>query len=317
MKFRLLDCTQRGVMTLVLAALCFTLSFGVLAEEPVPTNVSTEEAADFLGPWKLALSLMGRELELYLKFVDVEGQLGATLDSEFSPEPMAISEIEHTENGLDLNSEMAFGGGNFRLNINITAAREGEDIVGIVKDKGGFFSAEYTGVRVSQEELDAVQGRRPDPTEARLNVDGKRVRIAFAELEMDSSDWELFQQMKPGDVHRYTLSRATKMYTDLDLKFGDAIVKQGNMDPEYPGVYSLWLKRTEDGWSLLFNELPDTWGTRHDPKLDVAEVPLKVSKVEGEPVEEFKIELERVNGKGKMLLYWGDMQWSTDFEYVQ
>ena len=167
---------------------------------------------------------------------------------------------------------------------------------------------------MTEEELDSVQGKRPDPTETRLNIDGKKIRIGFANLEMGSSDWDLFQNVADGEIYTFTLSRATKIYTDFDMSFGDTVIKAGNMAADYPGVYSVWLKKVGDGWSLVFNEQPDIWGTRHKPEHDVAEVPLALGEIDGEPQEKFVIELEQEgDDAGTLTLRWGTHEWTAKF----
>ena len=286
------------------------------AEDPIPTELNTADVPGYIGTWRITMDLMGNEMSMFLNVVDVDGHVGATLDSERQPEPLAISQIELTDEGLDMNSEFTFGG-SFKIDINIKVRLEGEGLIGTIRDQGGIFSSELVGVKATVEELDAVQGGRPAPTEARMNIGGKRVRIAFADLEVGTSDWDLFQTVAEGQVFKFTLSRATKMYTDFDLGFGDVVIEKENMAKDYPGVYSMWLKKTGSGWALVFNDQPDIWGTRYEPEHDVAEVPLNMSKIDGEPQEKFLVKLERNGETGTLQLLWGDTQWSADFAITQ
>ncbi len=287
------------------------------AEKAAATQLATSEAQDFLGTWRLSIEVMQRKIDLFLTIVDVGGKVGATLDSERQPEPLAISEIAKTpEGGLDMNSELSFGP-SFKLSINIALKLEAGQLTGRIKDKGGIFDAPLLGTKMTPEEIKAVQGNRPSATEARANYDGKRIRIAFADIKQGTSDWELFQKVAEGQVYGYTLSRATKMYTDLDLKFGDVVVKKENVAPNYPGVYSLWMKKSGDGWKLVFNNQPDIWGTRHLDEHDAAEIPLTESKVTGPPAEKFKIELAQTPAGGTLRLLWGDRKWEANYDLVQ
>jgi hypothetical protein len=311
----MLKAIYRGVGALVLAMAA--LNVPAAAEEPVATELAVAEAEDYLGLWKIAIEVMGMNFELILNIAEVDGMVGATLDSERQAEALAIPTIVKTEaGGLELSGELKFGD-SFALDIIINVLREGDGLGGTVKDKGGIFNADLVGTPMTQEELDSVQGRRPDPTEARLLVGDKRVRIAFAELTMDSSDWTLFEQLEDGDVYTFTLSRATKMYTDLDLMFGDVLVKKENVAEDYPGVYSLWLKKTGGEWHLVFNEKPDIWGTRYDPEFDVAEVPLTVSSLEGDPQTNFLMELNETENGGTLVIRWGNTEWSTPFTAIE
>lgn len=311
---------NRTRLTFVLALTALLVGPATLiarAEDPIPTDLDTSEVQGYIATWLVAPEIMGRKFEMFLTIADVDGKVGATLDSKQQPEALAITQVEKTEEGMLLGGELKFGR-SFTIDITFNVRLEDGKLVGLMQDKGGIFKAEFIAEEMTTEELDAVQGRRPPPTEARLTINGKRVRIAFADLTMDSSDWKLFEDTKSGEVFKYTLSRATKMYTDLDITFGDVIVKKANVAENYPGVYSLWLKRVGKGWSLIFNSVPDTWGTRHDPEFDVAEVPLEVRKVKGDPQESFIIRLDREDGDdGTLTMLWGNLEWSTKFSVIQ
>jgi len=297
---------------IVLAVSVFALP--VMAEEPIATDLAVAEADGYLGIWSLTVDVMGNEISLILTLSDVDGKVGATLDSEQQAEALAIPEISKTDDGgLELSGELKFGD-SFSLDIIINIVKDGDDLRGKVVDTGGLFKADVVGTPLTQADVDEVQGRRPDPTEARLNVDGKKIRIGFADLSTGTSDWELFEKVGDGEVFKYTLSRATKMYTDMDMAFGDAVVKAGNVADDYPGVYSLWMKKVGDGWSLVFNSQPDIWGTRHVAEHDVAEVPLTSAEVDGDPQEKFVIELAHGDdGDATLTLRWGNQEWSAPF----
>lgn len=287
------------------------------AEEPIASALDVSEWGDYLGMWNISIDVMGNEINMFLTFADVGGKIGATLDSGRQPEPLAISEIARGEDGgLDLNSELTFGG-SFKIDINIKVKVDGDRLSGAIRDAGGIFSSDIVGERGTQEDLDSVQGKRPAPTETRMNIGGKRVRIAFADLETGSSDWDLFQQVKDGQIYTFTLSRATKIYTDFDLSFGDIVVEKENVAENYPGVYSLWLKKVGDGWKLVFNSQSDIWGTRHQAEFDVYEIPLTVSKLEGDAQEKFLIKLEGDESGGTLRMSWGETQWSAPFSISQ
>lgn len=286
-----------------------------VAEEPVATALDVSEASDYLGIWNIKIEVMGNEFELILTLSDVDGKTGATLDSAQQAEPLAIPVISKTDDGgLELSGELKFGE-SFSLDIIINIVKDGDGLGGQIVDKGGLFKADLVGTPMSQSDVDGVQGRRPDPTEARLTLDNGKIRIGFADLSMDTSDWEVFQKVGDGEVFTFTLSRATKLYTDLDLAFGDVIVKAGNVAEDYPGVYSLWLKKVGDGWSLVFNEKPDIWGTRHDAKHDIVEVPLTVAEVEGDPQTKFLMTLDKNDEDSATLkVRWGTHEWSAPFK---
>lgn len=287
------------------------------AEEPVPTALDTAEAAEYLGLWKLTLDLMGREMELFLDITDVDGKLGATMDSANQPEPQAIGEIEKSEGGLLMNA--LFKLRSFSIDIIIDMQKQGDELSGTIKDQSNLFNAEFVGEPITEEELvDEVQGRRPPPTEASATFPGnRRVRVTFGNIKTDHEDYQRFLALKPGEVRSYTSSRATKMFTDADLKFGDVVIESENVAENYPGVYSVWLKKAQDGWHLVFNSDSDVWGTARLPENDVAEIPLKVAEAE-EPAEEFIIKIDKVDDDSGILhINWGNTHWMADFEVLE
>jgi len=308
----LLNTVQRVVVLCAISVIA--LCGSAHAEKAVATALDTGEATDYLGAWRLSIEVMQRKIDLFLTIEDVGGKVGATLDSERQPEPLAISEIaKAADGGLDMNSELSFGP-SFKLNINIALKLENGGLTGRIKDKGGIFDAPIVGTRLTEEEQrELAQRQRAAGTEARANYDGKRIRIAFANLQQGSPDWDAFNKVQDGQIFEFTMSRATKMYTDLDLKFGDVVVKKENVAPDYPGVYSLWLKKVGDGWNLVFNSQPDIWGTRHDAQFDAAEIPLTVSKIDGNAVVTFKMEIAQTPTGGTLRLLWGSTKWEANY----
>ncbi len=310
----------RSMIRLFLVALAcaVVLCPAARAEDPIATALDIGDAQDFVGAWSLEIEVMQRKIELYLTISDVNGKTGATLDSERQPEPLAISEIAKTPEGaLEMNSELSFGG-SFKLTINMLLVLENGGLTGRIKDQGGIFDAPLVGRRLSEEEQrDLARRQRAAGTEARANYNGQRVLIQFADLKKGTSDWKLFEQVQDGQVYEFTLSRATKMSTDVNLRFGDVVVKKENVAPNYPGVYSLWLKKVGDGWNLVFNNQPDIWGTRHEAEFDAAEVPLRVAKVEGNPVDTMKMEIAQTPAGGTLRILWNDTKWEADFSVVQ
>ncbi len=147
---------------------------------------------------------------------------------------------------------------------------------------------------------------------ARLRIGSDNLRVSFSPLKSDSEDFKRLADVKEAEVFKFVGGRATKMFTDLDLQFADAIVKTENVAPDYPGVYSLWLKKTRDGWNLVFNEEADIWGTMHNPEADAVEIALRSGTAE-EAAAAFKVELKQTDAGGQIRLMWGDHLWTADF----
>ncbi len=159
---------------------------------------------------------------------------------------------------------------------------------------------------------------------AELDLAGNQLRISYPDLATDSGDYRAFEALGPGQVAAWTSARAVKLLTHASLSFGGVVVPYGNVSPDYPGVYSLWPKRTVGGWSLVFNGDADIWGSQRDAAADAVEVPLEHSTTD-EPTEKLTIEFLEVGpgakalpkeaaGKRVLRIAWGDHQFLAAFE---
>jgi len=151
--------------------------------------------------------------------------------------------------------------------------------------------------------------------QASVRFNLKEVRISYGKAPITGPDYKEFPNTKDGAVVRFTQAPALKLRTAVNLKFGDAVIKEGNVAKDYPGIYTLWLKKVKDGWHLVFNKDGDIWGTQHDPTLDIAEIPLVAKKIE-EPVQTLTVELKGEEKKGELRIAWGTDEWTTKFEVV-
>lgn len=293
------------------AALILGSSWMSHAETAVPTTLDFSEAPRLGGSWKVTMDRDGRDMDFYLDVSNLDGKFGATIDTERQPEPTAIETITMTPEGVDFEFDFSMGEQSFTMHLILKES--GGGISGELREENGLFSGEVVGTHGSLAESEA---KRKSPTEAKLRIDGKKVRITFGALETESNDYETLNTLKDEAVYTYAGSRATKLFTDADLKFGNTIIKTNNVAPDYPGVYSLWLKREGDKWSLVFNEQPDVWGTQHDAAFDVATVPL-TAKTTDKPQDKFLVTLEQQDNGGQLKLAWGKTAWSTPFAMVQ
>ena len=88
---------------------------------------------------------------------------------------------------------------------------------------------------------------------AEIELSGKQVKVSYADLATDSDDYRALEALEAGEVSAWQSAKAIKLIAQVSLSFGDVTVPYGNHSPDYPGVYSLWPKRTADGWRLVFN----------------------------------------------------------------
>ena len=148
---------------------------------------------------------------------------------------------------------------------------------------------------------------------AELELAGKQLRISYPDLLTDSDDYRAFESLTAGDVAAWNSGRAVKLLTHVSLSFDGIVVPYGNASPDYPGVYSLWPKRTADGWSLVFNGEADIWGSQRNPAADAVEVPLEHSSTD-EPAEKLTIEFLEVEPGAVLRIAWGGHQFLAALE---
>ncbi len=289
---------------------CFLAGLAA-AEAPIASTLATGEAERLVGDWTLSFTTPGGAMKLGLTVSDVGGFVGATLDSSQQPEPRALETISKTPEGIDFQFEMPFG--EQKLTMHLVLTESAGKLAGTLSEQNKIFSTAVTGERGK---FEVAAADRANPTETQLKFGEKKVRITFGKLSTKGEDYPKLATVPDGAVFRFVGSRATKLFTDADLAFGDTVVKAANITPNYPGVYSLWLKRAGDSWKLVVNNQPDVWGTQHDPAHDVAEITLQASaRTVGQ--EEFRITLDPKADGGVVRLAWGDTEWSTPFNVVQ
>ncbi len=297
-------------------AVLAALSPQVLAEEPFATDLDASSARDFIGKWTVSMDMGGRAMNFDLVLKEIDGKVGGTLDSARQPEPRAIDSMSVDEAGnLVMDYEMSFGSQSFKLQFVASLVADGFE--GTVTEGSGLFEAAFTA-KEAQEDPEASQQRRRNrrgaANQARLRLDGgENLRVSFGALKVDSEDHKRLEELGDGEVFEFVGGRATKLFTDVDMVFPEATVKTQNMAPNYPGVYSLWLKKTDDSWNLVFNEEADIWGTMHNAEADAAEISLVASKLD-EPAATFKVELKKTDDGGQLRILWGDTVWTADFK---
>lgn len=148
---------------------------------------------------------------------------------------------------------------------------------------------------------------------AEIELAGRQLRISYPDLLADSDDYRAFESLGTGEVSAWNSGRAVKLLAHASLSFDGVVVPYGNASPDYPGVYSLWPKRTAGGWSLVFNGEADIWGSQRNPAADAVEVPLEHSTAD-EPTEKLTIEFLEVEPGAVLRIAWGAHQFLAAFE---
>lgn len=284
----------------ILFSIACVLVFPVVANAVVPTT----EASRYIGEWSISFEFQGNPVTMSLRFIDADGSLNAHLRSPADPQPTVITNISTVSRGLKLEYAQAFGESEIAMTMIVRLERG--DLHGSISAEGGVFTAEISGDK---------SGKIPGRTT--LQIEGNEIKITYGPLPTDKEDYVRFNEVQDGEVFEFVRSRATKLFTDADLLFGETRIQTENAGPDYPGVYSLWLKRVGNGWNLVFNEEADVWGTQHDPSKDVAEIPLTMGTAKE---EEHRFIVELVQGQdnaGVLRLAWGTTEWTTNLRLAQ
>lgn len=125
-------------------------------------------------------------------------------------------------------------------------------------------------------------------------VGGAMVTVDYGRPSLAGRD--MLSRIEDGMVWRLGADQATTLTTSAALEIGGASLAAGS--------YSLFARKTADGWMLLVNSATGQWGTEHESAKDVAEVPLSVSS--GDSVEQFTISIEEHGGSQMLHFAWGE-----------
>ena len=143
---------------------------------------------------------------------------------------------------------------------------------------------------------------------------GERIAVLYGKrLAVDEVDYPNLESTPDGAVVELVRAPAVRIRSDVSLRFGQTDLPAANLAPGFAGLYGLWLKRAGDGWSLVFNDEPDSWGTQHDPAFDAAEVPAEYSRAAG-GFRPLGVTLAPASaGGGRLVVHWGPHEWAADF----
>jgi len=132
-------------------------------------------------------------------------------------------------------------------------------------------------------------------------------------LPVDGPDFQALSSARDGAVMMLTQSAVPRVAIESPLRFGSRTLPVGNLVPQFPGSYGLWLKRAGSGWRFVFNNEPDAWGSQHDPKFDAAEIEVTHSEG-GDASRPFAVALvPTAVDRGRLVVIWGPHEWSADF----
>ena len=149
-------------------------------------------------------------------------------------------------------------------------------------------------------------------------ADGARIAVlVWQDLGIDHPDHAAIGTLADGDVLRLTEAAVNRLRTEVSLRFGDVLIPTGNLSPDFPGSYGIWIQRRGSGWRLVFNNEPDSWGTQHNPEYNAAQTELTYSRT-GPTDRPLGARLvPNSSESGQLVIHWGAHQWAADFVVVR
>jgi hypothetical protein len=142
---------------------------------------------------------------------------------------------------------------------------------------------------------------------AELKAGAGSITIDYGQPALKGRD--MLGQLQAGQSWRMGMNQATVLASPVDLTFGTTKIPKGS--------YSLFLKKVEgEKFELTFNSQTGQWGLSHDASKDVAQVPFTKETLTS-PVEVFKMDLKSAPKGGVLVLTWGTMQLSAEFQFAQ
>ncbi len=136
---------------------------------------------------------------------------------------------------------------------------------------------------------------------AEASFNGKAVTVEYGRPSLNGRD--MLGQATAGMVWRLGSENATTITTEGDLMIGSEMVPAG--------AYTLFAKKTDDGWDLLVNSETGQSGLAHDPGKDLFSAPLKIEEA-GSSAEMFTISLMADGMNGTLKMQWGETALVTD-----
>ena len=141
---------------------------------------------------------------------------------------------------------------------------------------------------------------RPSPNAyAGQTIGTTNVMISYGRPAM--RDREIFGSLVPyGEVWRTGANEATVFHVDGDVRI------EGQPLPA--GTYGLFTIPTEDGWTIIFNNVAEQWGAfNYDASQDALRV--EVTPEESFAIEQMAFWFDAVSAtSGKVVLAWADVQ---------
>ena len=143
---------------------------------------------------------------------------------------------------------------------------------------------------------------------------GERLSLLYWKgIDVEDEDYGRFEETADGDVVELVRAAPLRIKSDVGLRFGGTNIPTGNLAPGFAGAYAIWLRRSGDGWRLVFNHEPDSWGTQYDPEFDAAEIAVDYARGDRSFRPLGATLVPTGADQGRLLVHWGPHEWTADF----
>lgn len=143
---------------------------------------------------------------------------------------------------------------------------------------------------------------------------GANVSVLFwKNLDVDEADYSRVETIRDDAVIEMIHAPVLRFKSDVPLRFGGEDVPTGNLAAGFAGAYGIWLKKIANGWRLVFNNEPDSWGTQYDQDFDAVEVAVDYMRGDG-AFRPLGVTLVPTGShQGRLMIHWGPHEWAADF----
>ncbi len=143
---------------------------------------------------------------------------------------------------------------------------------------------------------------------------GERLSLLYWKgIDVEDEDYGRFEETADGDVIKLVRAAPVRIKSDVGLRFDETELPTGNLAPGFAGAYAIWLRRSGDGWRIVFNNEPDSWGTQHDPEFDAVEIAVDYSRGDRSFRPLGGTLVPTGADTGRLLVHWGPHEWTADF----
>ncbi len=148
--------------------------------------------------------------------------------------------------------------------------------------------------------------------------DGNQISMLYwKSIDVEDEDYGRFADTNDGAVVSLIHAPPLRFRSDVGLRFGSTDIPTGNLAPAFAGSYAIWIRKTSSGWSFVFNNEPDAWGTQYDADFDAAEFDVHYERTTGSFRPLGVSVVPTSENAGRLIVHWGPHEWTAPFTVIQ